>query len=372
MDALLLNSPLPTRLPTPITKLKRLYRPSRPPPLLPSPRPATRLLTSAFQDQHASATDTLPHDDSYGLVKRIIGSRSSDTGAADGGEVAKMEYLIEWQDGHDPSWEPAANVAADVVAEYETPWWTAAKKADAAALSALLESDPARDVDAVDADGRTALHFAAGLGVEEALRALAAAGADLGRLDRQGLTALHMAAGYGRAAAIKALLELGADPDVADRRGRTAMGLAREVLAATPKGSPAAFGRRLGLEAAARELEAAAYEFAEVAEVVEKRGKGERTEYLVRWRDGGDNEWVAARLVAADVAADYEAGLEYGVAVAVAGVRPAGEAGKKEYLVKWADLDDPTWEPEENVDPALIDEYMGRESRPSEVGDVGP
>lgn len=35
----------------------------------------------------------------------------------------------------------------------------------------------------------------------------------------------------------------------------------------------------------------------------------------------------------------------------------------KEYLVKWAGLDEPTWESEENVDPALIDEYMGREWR---------
>ena len=58
-----------------------------------------------------------------------------------------MEYLIEWKDGHAPSWVPADFIAKDVVAEYETPWWTAAKKADESALKNILDSDDGRDVE---------------------------------------------------------------------------------------------------------------------------------------------------------------------------------------------------------------------------------
>lgn len=33
------------------------------------------------------------------------------------------------------------------------------------------------------------------------------------------------------------------------------------------------------------------FEYAEVQEILERRGKGENLEYLVRWKDGA-NEWV--------------------------------------------------------------------------------
>lgn len=278
-----------------------------------------------------------------------------------------MEYLIQWKDGHDPSWVPSAAIAADVVAEYESPWWTAAKKADESALRSLLEADgDFRDVDAVDGDGRTALLFVSGLGSEPCVRLLAEAGADLDRRDGSGgLTALHMAAGYVRPGVVKLLVELGADPEAEDDRGRTPLDLAREVLKATP---PVQFARRLGLDGVIRELESALFEYAEVQEIMERRGKGENVEYLVKWKDGGENEWVSARFVAEDLARDYEAGLEYAVAEAVAGKR-VGDDGGMEYLVKWADMEDATWEPEENVDPELVAEFeaaqVGNGSGPS-------
>ena len=34
-----------------------------------------------------------------------------------------------------------------------------------------------------------------------------------------------------------------------------------------------------------------------------------------------------------------------------------GEGGKDEYLVQWADIDEPTWEPVENVDPDLVKDF---------------
>ncbi|OMO80010.1 hypothetical protein CCACVL1_13228 [Corchorus capsularis] len=290
-------------------------------------------------------------DESYGEVSKIIGSR-----ALPGGKG--MEYLIEWKDGHAPSWVPEDFIAKDVVAEYETPWWTAAKKADDKALAELLAAEEDwRDVDAVDKDGRTALLFVSGLGSEPCVKILAEAGADIDHRDNAGgLTALHMATGYIKPGVAKLLLDLGADPEVEDDRGLTPLALAKEILKVTPKGNPMQFGRRLGLESVIRILEDSVYEYAEVEAILEKRGKGENLEYLVKWKDGSDNEWVKAKFVAEDLVKDFEAGLEYAVAEGVVAKR-MGDDGKNEYLVKWADLDDETWEPEENVDPDLIKEF---------------
>ncbi|OWM80462.1 signal recognition particle 43 kDa protein, chloroplastic [Punica granatum] len=307
-----------------------------------SPAPAPTF----FQDQKVAAAD----DESFGEVDKIIGSRALEGGTG-------MEYLIEWKDGHEPSWVPSDFIAKDVVAEYETPWWTAAKKADEAALRGLIEAKDGRDVDAVDGDGRTALLFVAGLGSEPCVRLLAEAGANLNHRDNSGgFTALHMAAGYVKPGVVKLLVELGADSEVEDDRRRTPLDLAKEILKVTPKGNPMQFARRLGLEAVVRELEAVVYEYAEVEEILEKRGKGNNLEYLVRWKDGGENEWVKAAFVGEDLIGDFEAGLEYAVAEEVVAKR-VGNEGKMEYLVRWTDIEDATWEPEENVDPDLIREF---------------
>ncbi|GJN30196.1 hypothetical protein PR202_gb18485 [Eleusine coracana subsp. coracana] len=345
----------------------------------------TRRLTTAaavFQQGQSSKPLTNDEDEAYGEVDRIVSSRTvtSPVFAEDGSATtsAATEYLVEWKDGHEPSWVPAGAIAADVVAEYETPWWTAAKKADADALAALLADDEAlrRDPDAEDAQGRTAMHFAAGLGSEDCLRALAAAGAHVGRKERAGggLTPLHIAVGYGRAGAVRVLLELGADPDAPDGQGRTPLDLVQEVLGKMPKGNPALFQQRAALEAAAKEMEKAVYEWAEVEKVVDGRGEGKWREYLVEWRDGGDREWVKAAWVAEDLVNDFEAGLEYGIAEAVVDKRPAAADGddKWEYLVKWVDIEEATWEPAENVDDELVQEFEQRQSGSAAAGGAPP
>ncbi|KAL3633148.1 hypothetical protein CASFOL_026132 [Castilleja foliolosa] len=130
------------------------------------------------------------------------------------------------------------------------------------------------------------------------------------------------------------------------------------ILKVTPQ---LQFARRLGLESVIRVVEGGVYEFAEVSEIVERRGKGENVEYLVKWKDGGDNEWVKAALVAEDLVKDFEAGVEYAVAECVLDGREGEDEGKKmEYLVKWTDMEDATWEPEENVDPDLIKVFRER------------
>ncbi|KAG2314337.1 hypothetical protein Bca4012_065004 [Brassica carinata] len=302
------------------------------------------------RDNYETASFVDEDDESYGEVNGIIGSRM-----AAGGGGAAMEYLIEWKDGHSPSWVPSSYIAADVVSEYETPWWTAARKADDQALAQLLESSEGRrDANTVDENGRTALLFVAGLGSDKCVRLLSEAGADLDHRDiRGGLTALHMAAGYVQPDAVAALVELGADAEVEDERGLTPLELAREILKTTPKGNPMQFGRRIGLEKVISILEDQVFEYAEVEEILEKRGRGKDVEYLVKWKDGEDCDWVKGVHVAEDVVKDYEAGLEYAVAERVMGKR-MGDDGKTEYLVKWTDMADATWEPEENVDTSLV------------------
>ncbi|KAM6541069.1 hypothetical protein CsatB_005516 [Cannabis sativa] len=312
------------------------------------------------EKQLQEATETVPKqefndDEYYGEVSKIIGSRALEGGTG-------MEYLIEWKDGHTPSWVPSDYIAKDVLAEYETPWWTAARKADENALKQLIEAEDGRDIDAVDSDGRTALLFVSGLGSEPCVKLLAEAGANLDYRDNSGgLTALHMAAGYARPGVAKLLLEFGADPEAEDDKRRTPLDLAREILKVTPKGNPMHFGRRIGLEGVIGALEGAVFEYAEVQEIMEKRGKGDDVEYLVRWKDDEVNEWVKAKYVAEDLVMDYEAGLEYAVAEGVMGKR-LGDDGKNEYLIKWTDIDEATWEPEENVDPDLIQEFENSQS----------
>lgn len=311
-----------------------------------NPEAATAAAAEAVNYQSYDEGET------YGEVHSIVGSRAAGDGT--------MEYLIQWKDDHAPTWVPSAYVASDVVAEYESPWWAAAKKADEAALRRILVAVDGRDVDAVDAEGRTALHFAAGLGSEPCIRLLAGAGADLDRRELNGgLTALHMAAGYARADATRALIELGADPEAEDGGGREVLKLAKEVLAAAPKGSPVHFARRLEMVKVVAALEEAVFEYAEVQGIMERRGKGDKVEYLVRWMDGGNCEWVKGGLIAEDVVRDYEAGLEYGAAESVVGVRD-GAGGGREYMVKWTDMEEATWEPQQNVDPELIVEFEER------------
>ncbi|VFQ95056.1 unnamed protein product [Cuscuta campestris] len=303
--------------------------------------------------------DDYAEDESYGEVNRIIGSR-----AAEGGRG--MEYLIEWRDEHPPTWIPSDFIAKDVVAEYEIPWWTAVKKADESSLRELLNTgDGGRDADAVDEDGRTALLFVSGLGSEDCVKLLAEAGADVNYRDPRGggLTPLHMAAGYVRPGTVKILIELGADPKAADDKGQTPLDLARTIL---KKLTPMQFDQRLGLQRVIGVLEDAMFEFAEVEEIMEKRGKGEKAEYLVKWKDGEANEWVKRGAVADDLVGDFEAGVEYAVAERVLEKRMGGDGKKKkkvEYLVKWSDMEEATWEPEENVDPALIIEFEKKDQQ---------
>ena len=183
-----------------------------------------------------------------------------------------------------------------------------------------------------------------------------------------------MAVGYSHSPVVAALLDAGADPAVPDRQGRDVVALVASLRASTPM-APELMGRRFALEQAASLLSDALFEEVEPRAVLADRpapaGLGGR-EFLVAWPDGRPDAWVPARDVAADVVADYDAGLEYAPAAAIRADRRKGADGV-EYLVRWADGVDgtdgdggaagpplETWEPEENVEAGLVAAYEAR------------
>lgn len=103
----------------------------------------------------------------------------------------------------------------------------------------------------------------------------------------------------------------GANPDVEDEIRQKLLDLAKEILKTMPQGNPIHFARWLRLKSVITELEGVI----------------------------------------------FEAGLEYAVAEGVVGKR-VGLKGKMRYLLKWTDIDKATWEPEEDVDPYMIKEFV--------------
>src|SRR5262245_23216979 len=77
------------------------------------------------------------------------------------------------------------------------------------------------DVNAPQADGMTALHWAAYLDDLEIAKALADANANVKATNRYGVTPLSLACQNGNAAIVELLLERGADPNTMLRGGET-------------------------------------------------------------------------------------------------------------------------------------------------------
>jgi len=71
-----------------------------------------------------------------------------------------------------------------------------------------------------DSNGRTPLHFMAGVGLAPACVLLIQFGADIEAIDGQGLTPVHMAAGYANAQTLKVLIAAGADLTFETPQGR--------------------------------------------------------------------------------------------------------------------------------------------------------
>jgi ankyrin repeat protein len=120
----------------------------------------------------------------------------------------------------------------------DTPSIVAAVKA--ANLATVLVLIKQRvDVNAAEADGTTALHWAARADDVEMVQALLKAGADVRRANRYGITALQLAAVNGSPAIVRLLVDAGADVNAVLPEGetilmtaaRTGRGDAIEILA---------------------------------------------------------------------------------------------------------------------------------------------
>ncbi len=103
----------------------------------------------------------------------------------------------------------------------EAPLADAAEKSDWARVGTLLKKDA--DVNAAQADGMTALHWAAYHDETEIAKRLLAAGANAKAENRYGVAPLSLACTNGNTELVRSLLAAGADPNTALRGGETAL-----------------------------------------------------------------------------------------------------------------------------------------------------
>jgi ankyrin repeat protein len=106
-------------------------------------------------------------------------------------------------------------------AQAQTRLVDAIKTNDASAVRALL--DTRVDVNAVQADGTTALHWAVDRDAGEIVQLLIRAGANVKATNRYGATPLWLASLNGNATIIGMLLEAGAEANAASEEGETAL-----------------------------------------------------------------------------------------------------------------------------------------------------
>jgi ankyrin repeat protein len=112
-------------------------------------------------------------------------------------------------------------IAASSTSAAELSLADAAESSDFAAVRALVEKKS--DANASQADGMTALHWAAYHDEQDTVERLLAAGADAKAASRYGVTPLSLACTNGNAAIVEALLEAGADANTTLPGGETAL-----------------------------------------------------------------------------------------------------------------------------------------------------
>ncbi len=142
-----------------------------------------------------------------------------------------------------------------MVAALAMPVWAGAvadavEKRDAAGVRRLLAGGA--DVNAAQADGTTALHWAAYHDDVETATALVRAGAKVNAANRYGMVPLAQASGNGSAAMVRLLVEAGAEVNTPLQGGETALmlaaraGSAEAVKTLLAKGAKAEARERLG------------------------------------------------------------------------------------------------------------------------------
>jgi len=119
------------------------------------------------------------------------------------------------------SWFFAVLISVTVSAATPVSLIDAVKAGDGQAVRALLKQRP--DVNASEADGMTALHWAVRANDTETVQLLLRSGANSKAANRYGVTPLSLAAMNGEASMIEALIKAGADPNAALADGETVL-----------------------------------------------------------------------------------------------------------------------------------------------------
>ncbi|KAK9833510.1 hypothetical protein WJX84_006217 [Apatococcus fuscideae] len=248
-----------------------------------------------------------------------------------------------------------SNIAENLVRDFEDKWWNACRKGDEAAMAGMLHGDGRVLANALDENRRSGLHFAAAVGNPRCARLLLKAGADVDVSDKEGYTPLHMASGYFHTATVQVLLEGGADPGLEDRQGRDPVKLIDNLREATPL-NPATMGSRTALEEVASMLTGDLFDEVEPAMILEvRKGDGpKQREFLVKFSDGHEDCWVREKDMARDLIDDFDAGRELAEADAIIEQRLRGDT--IDYLIRWQDDMEPTWESEDQVSQHLINQ----------------
>ncbi|KAL3161794.1 Signal recognition particle 43 kDa protein, chloroplastic [Trebouxia sp. C0009 RCD-2024] len=270
---------------------------------------------------------------------------------ADKQKRPQVQYLVNWKDGTADTWEPAQNLADNLLRDFEERWWTICRKGDKEAMQTLLSKSAKLLATTVDENRRSGLHFTAAVGNAECTRMLCEAGADIDLGDKQGYTPLHMAVGYSRTTTVQVLLDYGADPEVADKEGRNVVELVEKLRDSMPL-TPELLGRRTMLENVAGVLTENLYEEVEPVAVLDARVSDAGREFLVKFPDAEEDAWVNSKYVAEDLVEDFDAGLEYAEADCILDVQQKGDS--LQYLIRWQDDYPDSWEAEESISPDII------------------
>ena len=128
---------------------------------------------------------------------------------------------VLWLVGAGPTYVVSGFSRTVAAASAESPLINAVKAADKAAVRGIL--DRRADVNAPQADGTTALHWAANGDDSEIVDLLIRAGANVKAANRYGVTPLWLACLNGSAATIERLLKAGADANTAMPEGETVL-----------------------------------------------------------------------------------------------------------------------------------------------------
>jgi len=221
-----------------------------------------------------------------------------------------LEYLLQTFEPEMNIWVRSDQVAEDVKSDYEAKWWQCCRTGNAFEIAEMLKGGGQALACARDANDRSGLHYASGLGSQECVRALLAYGAEVDAKDKDCFTPLHIAAGYLHEDIVSTLVKAGANPELQDISGRSPLDLIEGLLLSTPA-TTVTYARRSIMESITRTLEDFVFEEVPPAIIQACRLKNEQKEYLIGWLDEMPPSWVSEKDISDEVIEDFEMGLEY-------------------------------------------------------------